>query len=180
MQNREASCPRDKTALQKDAGPRHTRNSFRGEKRRCRFDLPFLCWRSVFLLLIASTAGVGPARHAVRWALAGAVLVAVHHAEVVAHRLGELFGTLVLALAVAAIEAALILSMMAAGARIWRFCARRDLRRCHDHLHRCRLAWRAAAAGGLARCMRTEPFEQRRANRARGVGRDVGRFGRPS
>ena len=67
-------------------------------------------------LLIAWTAGVGP------WlavlcgaALAGAVLVAVHHAEVVAHRLGEPFGTLVLALAVTAIEAALILSMMVAG-----------------------------------------------------------------
>ena len=48
-------------------------------------------------------------------ALVGAVLVAVHHAEVVAHRVGEPFGTLVLALAVTAIEAALILSMMIAG-----------------------------------------------------------------
>ncbi len=48
-------------------------------------------------------------------ALAGAVFAAVHHAEVVAHRVGEPFGTLVLALAVTAIEAALILSMMAAG-----------------------------------------------------------------
>jgi Ca2+:H+ antiporter len=48
-------------------------------------------------------------------ALIGAVLVAVHHAEVVAHRLGEPLGTLVLALAVTAIEAALILSMMMAG-----------------------------------------------------------------
>ena len=48
-------------------------------------------------------------------ALAGAVFVAVHHAEVVAHRVGEPFGTLVLALAVTAIEAALILSMMVAG-----------------------------------------------------------------
>jgi Ca2+:H+ antiporter len=48
-------------------------------------------------------------------ALAGAVFVAVHHAEVVAHRMGEPFGTLVLALAVTAIEAALILSMMIAG-----------------------------------------------------------------
>ena len=48
-------------------------------------------------------------------ALAGAVFAAVHHAEVVAHRLGEPFGTLVLALAVTAIESALILSMMVAG-----------------------------------------------------------------
>src|SRR5262249_32578145 len=48
-------------------------------------------------------------------ALAGAVLVAVHHAEVIAHRVGEPFGTLVLALVVTAIEAALVLSMMKAG-----------------------------------------------------------------
>ena len=47
--------------------------------------------------------------------LAGAVLAAVHHAEVVAHRLGEPFGTLVLALAVTVIEASLILSIMMAG-----------------------------------------------------------------
>jgi hypothetical protein len=48
-------------------------------------------------------------------ALVGAVLAAVHHAEVVAHRLGEPLGTLVLALAVTVIETALILSMMLAG-----------------------------------------------------------------
>lgn len=48
-------------------------------------------------------------------ALLGAVISAVHHAEVVAHRLGEPFGTLVLALAVTVIETALILSMMLAG-----------------------------------------------------------------
>ena len=48
-------------------------------------------------------------------ALVGAVIAAVHHAEVVAHRIGEPFGTLVLALAVTVIEVALILSMMLAG-----------------------------------------------------------------
>lgn len=48
-------------------------------------------------------------------ALIGAVMAAVHHAEVVAHRMGEPFGTLVLALAVTVIEVALILSMMLAG-----------------------------------------------------------------
>ena len=37
-------------------------------------------------------------------ALVGAVIAAVHHAEVVAHRVGEPFGTLVLALAVTVIE----------------------------------------------------------------------------
>lgn len=41
-----------------------------------------------------------------------AILSAVHHAEVVAHRTGEPVGTLVLALAVTVIEVALILSFM--------------------------------------------------------------------
>ena len=45
-------------------------------------------------------------------ALIAAVFAAVHHAEVVAHRVGEPFGTLVLALAVTVIEVALIVSMM--------------------------------------------------------------------
>jgi Ca2+:H+ antiporter len=44
-----------------------------------------------------------------------AVLSAVHHAEVVAHRTGEPLGTLVLALAVTVIEVALILSFMLVG-----------------------------------------------------------------
>jgi Ca2+:H+ antiporter len=50
-------------------------------------------------------------------ALVGAVIAAVHHAEVVAHRVGEPFGTLVLAVAVTVIEASLILSIMLAGGR---------------------------------------------------------------
>lgn len=49
------------------------------------------------------------------FALVGAVIAAVHHAEVVAHRVGEPFGTLVLALAVTAIESSLIVSVMLAG-----------------------------------------------------------------
>ncbi|MHA6722599.1 calcium:cation antiporter [Sphingomonas sp. RS2018] len=44
--------------------------------------------------------------------LMGAVLAAVHHAEVVAHRVGEPFGTLVLAVAVTVIEVSLIVSLM--------------------------------------------------------------------
>jgi Ca2+:H+ antiporter len=44
--------------------------------------------------------------------LAGSVLAAVHHAEVVAHRVGEPFGSLVLAVAVTVIEVALIVTMM--------------------------------------------------------------------
>jgi Ca2+:H+ antiporter len=43
------------------------------------------------------------------------VLAAVFHAEVVAHRVGEPYGTLVLAVAVTAIEVALIVSLMVAG-----------------------------------------------------------------
>lgn len=48
-------------------------------------------------------------------ALIGSVLASVHHAEVVAHRVGEPFGTLILAISVTVIEVALIVSMMLAG-----------------------------------------------------------------
>jgi Ca2+:H+ antiporter len=68
--------------------------------------------------ILAITATLG--EHS--WLLAGcgvaliaAVLAAVHHAEVIAHRVGEPLGTLVLALAVTVIEAALLLSLLFAG-----------------------------------------------------------------
>jgi len=48
-------------------------------------------------------------------ALAGAVLAAVNHAEVVAHRVGEPFGSLVLAIAVTIIEVGLIVALMIGG-----------------------------------------------------------------
>src|SRR5580765_529355 len=71
---------------------------------------------SLAMLVAALVAGVGT------WlavlcgvALMGTVIAAVHHAEVIAHRVGEPLGTLVLALAVTIIEASLILSMMIAG-----------------------------------------------------------------
>jgi Ca2+:H+ antiporter len=71
---------------------------------------------SIVLLVTALAAGVGPVLGVLCGAtLFGAVIAAVHHAEVVAHRVGEPLGTLVLALAVTAIETALILSMMVAG-----------------------------------------------------------------
>lgn len=47
--------------------------------------------------------------------LVGAVLAAVHHAEVVAHKVGEPFGSLVLAVAVTVIEVALIVTLMVSG-----------------------------------------------------------------
>ena len=49
--------------------------------------------------------------------LAGAVLAAVHHAEVIAHRVGEPFGSLVLAVAVTVIEVALIVTLVTTGAK---------------------------------------------------------------
>jgi Ca2+:H+ antiporter len=48
-------------------------------------------------------------------ALVGTVMAAVHHAEVVAHRIGEPFGTLVLAIAVTVIEVSLLVSLLLAG-----------------------------------------------------------------
>ncbi|MBT0773286.1 hypothetical protein KIH74_30355 [Kineosporia sp. J2-2] len=48
-------------------------------------------------------------------ALIGAILAAVHHAEVVAHKVGEPFGSLVLAVAVTVIEVALIVLLMSGG-----------------------------------------------------------------
>ena len=71
---------------------------------------------SIVVLAGALVMGVGPGLAAVCGAvLIGAVFAAVHHAEVVAHRVGEPFGTLVLAVAVTVIEASLILSLMIAG-----------------------------------------------------------------
>lgn len=48
-------------------------------------------------------------------ALIAAVMAAVHHAEVVAHRVGEPYGTLLLAIAITVIEVSLIVSLMLAG-----------------------------------------------------------------
>jgi Ca2+:H+ antiporter len=47
--------------------------------------------------------------------LVATVLAAVHHAEVVAHRVGEPFGSLLLAVAVTVIEVALIVTLMVTG-----------------------------------------------------------------
>ncbi|KUN87337.1 ionic transporter y4hA [Streptomyces bungoensis] len=57
----------------------------------------------------------GPVVGLVALVLAGSVLAAVHHAEVIAHRVGEPFGSLVLAIAVTVIEVALIVTLMADG-----------------------------------------------------------------
>jgi Ca2+:H+ antiporter len=71
-----------------------------------------LAWVTIAIIAIAGASAPVAA-------LAGAVLIAtvfaaVYHAEVVAHRIGEPFGTLVLAVAVTVIEVALIVSIMLA------------------------------------------------------------------
>jgi Ca2+:H+ antiporter len=73
------------------------------------------------LMVVAGMTGLvdanaGPALVLAAVLLGGAVFAAVHHAEVIAARLGEPFGSIVLAVAVTAIEVALIVSIMLAGA----------------------------------------------------------------
>ncbi|WP_233835342.1 calcium:proton antiporter [Paraburkholderia sp. ZP32-5] len=72
--------------------------------------VPFVGW----IVLAAGYAVPGNALllSLVGVALCAVVFAAVHHAEVVAHRIGEPFGTLVLAVAVTVIEVALIVSVM--------------------------------------------------------------------
>ena len=80
-----------------------------------RHSIPAWSWAAplVALLMLLAPAD-GWALLPIGLALAATVFAAVHHAEVVAHRLGEPFGTLVLALAVTVIEVALIVSLMLA------------------------------------------------------------------
>ncbi|MGL4410387.1 MAG: calcium:proton antiporter [Zoogloea sp.] len=78
--------------------------------------LPSLLLPLLGLLLLGIEQGSGPGLTVLNGlVLMGAVLSAVYHAEVLAHRLGEPLGSLVLALAVTAIELALIVSMTLAG-----------------------------------------------------------------
>src|ERR1700755_2367613 len=72
---------------------------------------PLLAWCVLVVVSAADMRGaVAVAGEAV--VLVATVFAAVWHAEVVAHRVGEPFGTLVLALAVTIIEVALIVSVM--------------------------------------------------------------------
>jgi Ca2+:H+ antiporter len=71
---------------------------------------PALAFAIMIMTMIFGAAGATAAAAGV--VLIAAVFAAVYHAEVVAHRIGEPFGTLVLALAVTIIEVALIVSVM--------------------------------------------------------------------
>ncbi|UAJ10068.1 calcium:proton antiporter [Glacieibacterium megasporae] len=72
--------------------------------------VPATAWLCLSLITPAAFAGWGVA--VLGAVLFATVFAAVHHAEVIAHRIGEPFGTLVLALAVTVIEVALIVSIM--------------------------------------------------------------------
>ena len=77
--------------------------------------LPALAW--ILLVVLSASAAGGLGALVLAAALFGTVFAAVHHAEVIAQRVGEPFGTLVLAIAVTVIEVALIVSiMLSAGA----------------------------------------------------------------
>jgi Ca2+:H+ antiporter len=69
----------------------------------------------VLAWLAIGKSGLGPLALVLAAVLIGNVLAAVHHAEVIAIRLGEPYGTLVLAVAVTVIEAGLIISLMLSG-----------------------------------------------------------------
>src|SRR3954466_3771336 len=73
---------------------------------------PVLAW--AVLAAKSALGATGPIAAIAAVGLIGTVFGAVYHAEVVAHRVGEPFGTLVLALAVTVIETALIISVMLA------------------------------------------------------------------
>jgi Ca2+:H+ antiporter len=83
---------------------------------------PWLSWTTLAPIAAMVVLALAWGRHpgtvaaiAVGIFLIGAVLSAVHHAEVVAHRVGEPFGSLLLAVAVTVIEVALIVTLMIGG-----------------------------------------------------------------
>jgi Ca2+:H+ antiporter len=73
---------------------------------------PALAWLILAVTLLGGGGGVFAAAAAI--VLIATVFAAVYHAEVVAHRIGEPFGTIVLAVAVTIIEVALIVSVVIA------------------------------------------------------------------
>ena len=96
---------------------------------------PALAWVILVITVFAGAAAVIAAAAGV--VLIATVFAAVYHAEVVAHRIGEPFGTLVLAVAVTVIEVALIVSvMLGGGGGQGRAGPRHGVRRRHDRLQR--------------------------------------------
>ena len=73
---------------------------------------PIIAW--IFYLMLPIGAGFVVNSLAVVALIAG-VFSAVHHAEVVAHKVGEPYGTIILAVAVTLLEASIIVSLMLTG-----------------------------------------------------------------
>jgi Ca2+:H+ antiporter len=73
------------------------------------FALPIVAW---LLFLGKSFVYASWYSFFLAFGLIGGVITAVHHAEVVAHKVGEPFGTLILATAFSIIEVSLIVSLM--------------------------------------------------------------------
>ncbi|WP_306349767.1 calcium:proton antiporter [Flavobacterium sp. '19STA2R22 D10 B1'] len=83
--------------------------------KKLKIDLPL--WTVLFpivavLLFIFSGSESGWFAGVLGAILIASVLSAVHHAEVIAHKVGEPFGTIILALAITVIEVSLIVSLM--------------------------------------------------------------------
>lgn len=78
------------------------------------YAVPLVAWAFYFLVPVGGSlvanllAGV---------CLIAGVLAAVHHAEVAAHRVGEPYGTIILAVAVTLLEASIIVSLMLVGGK---------------------------------------------------------------
>ena len=141
------------------AGPLHAGCAAVSERLR------LLNWTNVVpvLALLVLAATWGASRRPLVLVVVGRVpgrpvLAAVHHAEVVAHRVGEPFGSLVLAVAVTVIEVALIVTLMISGgaetstlARDTVFAAR------DDHLQRDPRPVRARRRAAHAASRRSTP-----------------------
>ena len=70
---------------------------------------------AAFYYFFGDVAGSGLSIFFASGFLIASVLAAVHHAEVVAHRVGEPFGTIILAICITILEVSLIISLMIAG-----------------------------------------------------------------
>jgi hypothetical protein len=105
-----------------------------------------LAWLILLAMPFAGAAGLIAV--AAGAALIATVFATIYHAEVVANRTGEPFGTLALAVAVTIIEVALIVSDDCSSWRKGRAGARRRFRRRHDRMQRYR--WVLSALGQCA------------------------------
>ena len=74
--------------------------------------IPILAW---ILYFSGSIESIGLLKIAATLLLIFTVMAAVHHSEIVAHRVGEPYGTIILAIAITVIEVSIIISLMLSG-----------------------------------------------------------------